>query len=66
MRCYIMALCVQFQAPALQVVIPKTYESLTSRRVLTTQWIEGEAQQLPWQVLIPVAAIWCSLPDVGC
>ena len=30
----------------LQVVIPKTYETLTSRRVLTTQWIEGEAQQL--------------------
>eukprot|EP00891_Asterochloris_glomerata_P005985 jgi/Astpho2/5985/e_gw1.00084.8.1_t len=25
-----------------QVVIPKTYELLTSRRVLTTQWIEGE------------------------
>jgi len=25
-----------------QVVVPKTYEEFTSRRVLTTQWLEGE------------------------
>lgn len=25
-----------------QVVVPKTYEELTSRRVLTTQWLDGE------------------------
>ena len=25
-----------------QVVVPKTYSKYTSRRVLTTQWIEGE------------------------
>lgn len=26
----------------LQVVVPKTYQKYTSRKVLTTQWIEGE------------------------
>lgn len=26
----------------LQVVVPKTYNKYTSRKVLTTQWIEGE------------------------
>lgn len=26
----------------LQVVVPKTYQELTSRRVLTTAWVEGE------------------------
>ena len=25
-----------------QVVVPKTYSKYTSRRVLTTQWIDGE------------------------
>ena len=28
--------------PARQVVVPKTYHELTSRRVLTAEWIEGE------------------------
>lgn len=26
----------------LQVVVPVTYDSYTSRRVLTTEWLEGE------------------------
>lgn len=29
-------------SPSLQVVVPRTYAEYTSRRVLTTQWLEGE------------------------
>lgn len=28
--------------PSFQVVVPRTYAEYTSRRVLTTQWLEGE------------------------
>lgn len=27
---------------ALQIVVPRTFDDLTSRRVLTTSWLEGE------------------------
>lgn len=30
------------RSPSLQVVVPRTYAEYTSRRVLTTQWLEGE------------------------
>lgn len=28
--------------PPPQVVVPRTYSSYTSRRVLTTEWLDGE------------------------
>jgi aarF domain-containing kinase len=31
-----------FLASCSQVVVPETYQELTSRRVLTTGWVEGE------------------------
>lgn len=30
------------RSSGLQVVVPKTYHKYTARKVLTTQWIEGE------------------------
>ena len=33
---------IRLAADLLQIVIPQTYHELTTRRVLTSQWIEGE------------------------
>lgn len=35
-------ICLHLLTVEFQVVIPKTYSKYTSRRVLTTEWIEGE------------------------
>jgi hypothetical protein len=50
----------------LQVVVPRTYEHFTSRRVLTSQWLEGEKlsqSQVGGLAAVAVAGRWVAVQE---
>jgi predicted unusual protein kinase regulating ubiquinone biosynthesis (AarF/ABC1/UbiB family) len=42
MKMVVRGICLLLITVHFQVVIPRTYSKYTTRRVLTTQWIDGE------------------------